>query len=432
MNQSFLDTIKKAHFVGIGGIGVSAIARMMLLRGVSVSGSDRGPSLVTEGLEKLGTSIYFGHEAKHVPGDTSLVVYSPAVPSENPELVKAHELGVETLSYPEMLGKISLGMCTVAVSGTHGKTTTTAMIAEVLTRAGKSPTVIVGSLLKSGSNFIHGDSDIFVVEACEYKRSFLNLSPEILVITNIDNDHLDYYKDIDDIISAFHELAMKIPATGYVVADLRNEPTVRALEGIQATVVDYSKILEQQTLALSVSGEHNQRNARAALAVGQVLGLETKEVLDLLPYFQGTWRRQEFKGETEAGVIVYDDYAHHPTEIRATLQGFRAKFPEGNIRVVFQPHLYSRTKLLLHEFAESFSDASEVIVAPIYAAREEPDPSITPEILSTEIKSHGVATQTLGEFFAIETYLRTTSKKGDIILTMGAGDVHKVGEALLV
>lgn len=430
MNEQ-LAQLSKVHFVGIGGIGVSAVARMMLLRGVSVSGSDRGPSLVTEGLERLGAQIFFSHQGDYVSRDTSLVVYSPAVPTDNPELVRARELGVRALTYPEMLGELSRDMRTIAVSGTHGKTTTTAMITEVLTGAGKSPTVIVGSLLKSGSNFIPGDSNLFVVEACEYRRSFLNLSPEILVITNIDNDHLDYYKDLDDIISAFHELAMKVPAHGFVIADLSIEAVRKALEGVSAQIVDYPQIEREHTLALSVSGEHNQRNARAALAVAQVLGVETSRALELLPKFQGTWRRQEFKGETEEGVIIYDDYAHHPTEIRATLQGFRAKFPEGNIRVVFQPHLYSRTKLLLHEFAQSFRDASEVIVAPIYAAREEPDPSISPEILASAICGHNPNASTLSDFFAIETYLRTTGQKGDVVLTMGAGDVHKIGEALL-
>ncbi len=440
MDEKFLKNIKKAHFIGIGGIGVSAVARMMLLRGASVSGSDRSASVITDRLASFGAHIVIEHNAKNLPDGADIVVYSPAVPESNHELALALERGIPTYSYPEMLGEISRGMRTIAVSGTHGKTTTTAMIAEILISAQKSPTVIVGSLLKSGTNFVHGESDIFVVEACEYKRSFLNLSPEILVITNIDNDHLDYYKDIADIQSAFHELAMKVSATGFIVADMSNENTLQALAGVSATIVDYSLggSLGGPTakLKLLVHGEHNIKNAKAALAVAWLLEVEESTALEALAGFQGTWRRQELKGETTDGAIVYDDYAHHPTEIRATLQGFRAKFPTERIRVVFQPHLYSRTKLLLSEFSESFVDANEVIVAPIYAARETPDPEVSAEILAQAIADHqkvaGLRVWAMSDFLAIETYLRDTIQKGDIIITMGAGDVNKVGEALLV
>jgi len=214
MNEDFLKNIHAVHFVGIGGIGVSAVARLMLARGVSVVGSDRDHSLITEKLMADGAMIFIGHDAVQVSAQCDLLVYSPAISRDNPELLIAREKGVQVLSYPEALGMISRGMRTVAVAGTHGKTTTTAMIAEVLVGASKNPTVIVGSLLKSGTNFIAGTSDIFIVEACEYKRSFLNLSPEILVITNIDNDHLDYYGSIEGVQKAFAELVEKIPAHG--------------------------------------------------------------------------------------------------------------------------------------------------------------------------------------------------------------------------
>ncbi len=435
MNQKFFDSIHTVHFVGIGGIGVSAVARLMLSRGVLVTGSDRDSSLITEKLRESGATIFIGHDARHVPDDCDLVVYSPAVSVTNPELRLARKKGIATHSYPEVLGMISRGMRTVAVSGTHGKTTTTAMIAEVLIAAQKSPTVIVGSLLKSGTNFVHGGSDIFVVEACEYKRSFLNLSPEILVITNIDNDHLDYYKDISDIQSAFRELAIKVPAGGFIIADMSDENTKNALVGVKATVIDYSLRSSTPKLELSVLGEHNMRNAKAALVVAQVLGVLKEDAVVALNRFQGTWRRMEFNGVMASGAIVYDDYAHHPTEIKATLQGFRAKFSDARILVVFQPHLYSRTKLLLNDFAGSFTDANEVIVAPIYAARETPDPEISAEILAQAIADHqkvaGLRVWAMSDFPAIETYLRDTAQKGDIIITMGAGDIFKVGEALL-
>jgi len=433
MNQAFLDNIHTAHFIGIGGIGVSAVARMMLERGVKVTGSDRAPSLVTEKLEAQGTHIFFGHDAAHVPEAIDVVVYSPAVSDENPELRVARERGVPTYSYPEALGQISRGMRTVAVAGTHGKTTTTAMIAEVLVGADVSPTVIVGSLLKkTGSNFIAGTSDIFVVEACEYKRSFLNLSPEILVITNIDNDHLDYYGSMEGIQQAFTEMVMKVPASGAIVCDPSDSRVAPVLAKAEARIVDYTK--ENLNIQLAVSGEHNIKNGKAALVVARLLGVEEGKAMNLLARFEGTWRRQELKGVTASGALVYDDYAHHPTEIKATLQGFRAKYPDGNIRVVFQPHLYSRTKLLLNDFAQSFDDANEVIVAPIYAAREANDPTITAEILAQRIvdeqKTLNLRVWEMLDFLAIETYLRDTAQKGDIIITMGAGDIFKVGEVL--
>lgn len=434
MNEEFLKNIHVAHFIGIGGIGVSAVARLMLSRGVSVSGSDLALASIIEKLESDGAMVFVGHDGKNVPTECDLVVYSPAVKVDNPELLVAQERGVQTLSYPEALGMISQGMRTVAVAGTHGKTTTTAMIAEVLVGAQLIPTVIVGSLLKSsGSNFIAGKSDIFVVEACEYKRSFLNLSPEILVVTNIDNDHLDYYGSIEGIQQAFAEMVAKVPSTGAIVCDPSDALVAPVLTKAVARVIDYTK--ENISVPLAVSGEHNIKNAKAALAVARLYGVEEMEAETLLAKFEGTWRRMENKGVTASGALVYDDYAHHPTEIKATLQGFRAKYPEGRIRVVFQPHLYSRTKLLLNDFAQSFSDADEVMVAPIYAAREANDPTITAEILAQcivdEQKAPGLRVWAMLDFLAIETYLRDTAGKGDIIITMGAGDIFKIGESLL-
>lgn len=435
MNENFLKNIHSAHFIGIGGIGVSAVARLMLLRGVAVSGSDRDRSLITEKLESEGSKIFIGHDAKYVPANCELVVYSPAVANDNPELMIARERGIQTLSYPEVLGMISRGMRTIAVAGTHGKTTTTAMIAGVLVGAQVNPTVIVGSLLKSGTNFIAGTSNIFVVEACEYKRSFLQLSPEILVITNIDNDHLDYYGTIEGVQKAFAELVEKVPANGVIVCDPNDPRVAPTLAKAVARIVDYSLGIPTPKLELAVPGEHNKKNAKAALAVAQIVGVESREAENLLSQFQGTWRRMEYKGKTNKGALVYDDYAHHPTEIKATLQGFRAKYPSSTIRVVFQPHLYSRTKLLLNDFAQSFNDADEVIVAPIYAAREANDPTISAEILAQHIvdeqKVPRPRTWAMLDFITIENYLRETETANDIVVTMGAGDVFKVGELFL-
>lgn len=285
----------------------------------------------------------------------------------------------------------------------------------------------MGSILKKwGDNFVAGESDIFIVEACEYKRSFLCLSPEVLVITNIDNDHLDYYGTIEGVQKAFQELVEKVPVSGVIVCDPHDPCVAPVLVNARARIIDYTK--ENITIPLSVSGEHNIKNAKVALAVAQVFGIAGEVANRVLGDFQGTWRRMEFNGKTKGGVLVYDDYAHHPTEVRASLQGFRSKYPTNHICVVFQPHLYSRTKLLFNEFTQSFGDANEVIVAPIYAAREANDPEISAEILVQKISEHHLSARVGGDFSSIETYLRETLVAGDVVVTMGAGDVFKIGE----
>lgn len=430
MNEEFLKNIHSAHFTGIGGIGVSALARLMLARSVVVSGSDRERSLITEKLEEEGAKIFTGHDVVNVPEVCDILIYSPAINKDNPELVIAEGRGIQTLSYPEALGIISKGMRTIAVSGTHGKTTTTAMVSEILTGAKLSPTVIVGSILKkSGSNFVLGTSNIFVVEACEYQRSFMNLTPEVLVITNIDNDHLDYYGTIEGVQKAFAEFAGKVPATGTIVCDPNDSFVAPILAKVSARVVDYTK--ENIIVPLQVAGEHNKKNAKAAIAVAKILGVDGIEAMRLLALFSGTWRRMEHKGETKNGALIYDDYAHHPTEIKATLQGFRAKYFKWRIVVVYQPHLYSRTKTLLNDFAQSFSDADEVIVAPIYAAREAVDLEINSDILAEAIRAHNPNVHAGANFSEIENYLRDTVTPNDLVITMGAGNIFKVGESLL-
>ncbi|KKU81554.1 MAG: UDP-N-acetylmuramate-L-alanine ligase [Parcubacteria group bacterium GW2011_GWA1_47_8] len=432
MNKIFLDRIHSIHFIGIGGIGVSAIARMMLLRDVRVSGSDKALSVVTDRLVSLGARIFVGHEVKNLPDDPDAVVYSPAVPTDNSELVVARERGIPIYSYPEILGEISRGMHTIAVAGTHGKTTTTAMLADVFIEAKKSPTVIVGSMLKKwGDNFVAGESNIFIVEACEYKRSFLHLSPEVLVITNIDNDHLDYYGTIEGVQKAFQELVEKVPATGVIVCDPNDPRVAPVLTKAVAHIVDYQLGGGASKLRLQVAGEHNIKNAKAALAVAHVFGIMDETSARALGGFQGTWRRMEFVGRMANGAQVYDDYAHHPTEVRATLQGIRAKHPDERIRVVFEPHLYSRVKFFQDDFARGFGDADEVIIAPIYAGREEVDPLVTKEILAEVIGRIHPHAHVEGDFVAIETYLRTTAQKDDIIVLMGAGDVYKLAPRLL-
>lgn len=441
-----LDKIKSVHFIGIGGIGVSALARMMLERGKKVSGSDTGTSRITEELQKLGAKVFVGHKDNNISKNTDLVIYTIAITDENPEFKFAKKNKIRAVSYPEFLGIISKDYFTIAVSGTHGKTTTTAMVSDVLWNEGVNPTVIVGSLLKKGgSNFIKGEfptyifgeewkNGVLVVEACEYRRSFINLHPQILIITNIDNDHLDYYKNLADIISAFNEIAKKVPESGVVIANLNDENIKKALKGVKAQVVDYS-LSNISDLNLSVGGKHNIENAKVVLALAGILRADMEKAKEALSDFSGTWRRFEYKGQTKNGAIVYDDYGHHPTEIKATLQGAREKFPDRKIIVVFQPHLYSRTKILLKDFAGAFGDVDKVILAPIYAAREKFDASVNSEMIVQKvnlgINSKKDIALALPNFSEIEDYLRENLEGGEVLITMGAGDIHKVGEALI-
>ena len=441
MKNVDLSKIKKAHFGGVGGIGVSAIARMMLVEGKIVSGSDVSDSAIIDELRKLGAKIFIGHSADNVADDVDLLVYTPAVTTDNPELKKAAELGIPTLSYPEMLGLISKDKHTIAVSGAHGKTTTTAMIAKILVDAGLDPTVIVGSLLKDsnpptlgatarrGSNFVAGKSEYFAVEACEYKKSFLNLNPKIIVITNIDNDHLDYYGNLENIKKAFGEFAAKLPKEGYLVCDQNDENLKDIIKEAKFKIIDYTKV--NNNFSLKIPGEHNIKNAQAAMAVAEILGVDSKKSENSLESFEGTWRRFEFKGETKNGILVYDDYGHHPTEIKATLKGAREFFGGKKIWCVFQPHLYSRTKLLLDDFGKSFGDVDEIILADIYAAREPKDEGINSKILAEEITKNGGKARYMESFDKIIGFLIENAKKGDVIITIGAGDVFKIGEDLL-
>lgn len=431
MQKADISEVNKPFFLGIGGIGISAIARMFLLEGKKVQGSDMNDSEIIGELRKAGAEIRIGQSADLVPNDTDLVVYTIAIKKYNPELLKEiAKRGVPMVSYPEMLGMISKSKYTIAISGTHGKTTTTAMIAKILMDAGFDPTVIVGSLLKeSHSNFIAGKGKYLVVEACEYERSFLNIHPTIAVITNIDNDHLDYYKDISEITKAFSEFIARIPKNGYAILNDQDKNSAKATGKFSGKSVDYGEFRED--FHLKIPGRHNKENAAAALAVSHVLGIDKKKAMKSLEEFAGTWRRFEYKGKTEDGIIVYDDYGHHPTEIRATLSGARELYPKEKITVVFQPHLYSRTKLLLEDFARAFHDADRVIVLPIYAAREENDPSVSSEVLAEKIKKNSVEAVPAADFTSAEKSLRGLLKAGEILITLGAGEANKVGDALI-
>ena len=452
MKNIDLSKIKKTHFVGIGGIGVSAIARMMLAEGKIVGGSDTSDSAIIDELRKIGAKIFIGHSADNIAYDIDLIIHTPAAIADNPELKKAAKLNIPILSYPEILGLISKNKYIIAVSGTHGKTTTTAMIAKIAVDGGLNPTVIIGSLFKnSGSNLIlpksnykAGNKNIFIVEACEYKRSFLNLEPNILIITNIEEDHLDYYKNLSDIQSAFTELASKLGPDDFLVCNPNDKNLASVVKSAKCKVIDYSLVslgllrnsFSKLTIPkLKVFGRHNIENAKAAFAVSEILKIKKEKILKSLSEFEAVWRRFEYKGKMKNRAKIYDDYAHHPTEIRAALSAARLKFPDQKIITVFQPHLYSRTKLLFNDFVKSFTDADKIIITPIYAAREEEDKSINSRILADEINKNGnkdgIKAKFCQDFNEIEKYLRQNTKKDDIIITMGAGDIYKVGENLI-
>lgn len=425
MNMRLRD-YKKVHCVGIGGIGLSAIARYCASTGATVSGSDGSHSKIVEDLRNEGITVYIGHDAVQVPDDCDLVIHTIAVGDANPEVAEAKHRRVAVMTYPEALGLLTTEYVTIAVCGTHGKTTTTAMIASMLSAAGKKPTVIVGSLLSEhGTNFMKGDSEYLVVEACEYKRSFLNLNPTHIIVTNIDEDHMDYYKDMSDIESAFQSFAGKISATGYLVT---HEEVALVTQGkhVDADAID------KDGIELSVLGIHNKKNAQLALALGLELGLDEEKARDGLKAFTGTWRRLEYKGKTAAGARIYDDYGHHPTEIAATMPALRDEYPKGKhkIHVFFQPHLYSRTKLFLNEFASSLKEADSVYALPIYAAREEHDPSITHEMLVNQLSLLGVDAHPLGHLDEMQSRIESIIDDEAIVLNIGAGDAYTVLDKL--
>jgi len=397
---------KKYHFIGIGGIGVSAIARMLFLRGKEITGSDSGQSEITDDLEKLGIKVFIGQKAENIGDGTEAVIYSVAIEENNPEILEARKRDLACLSYPQALGELSREMFTIAISGTHGKTTTTAMLSHILKKAGFDPTVVIGSkIIGENTNFLAGKSKYLIVEACEYRRSFLNLHPSVLVITNIEADHMDYYKNLDDVKSAFSELEQKVPKDGFVIKES-----------------DYKKV--KTDFDLLTPGKHNILNAQAAIKTAEIVGIPQEKSKEFLKDFKGTWRRLEYKGGKD-GNIFYDDYAHHPTEITASLSALREKYPDHELICVFEPHQQCRTKLFFDDFIEALKLADKAFITPIFITRETDDGITTNKILSDAINKFVPA-------FAVENpeKLKTllqkiNSKKSLCIVFMGAGNIYK-------
>jgi len=431
MNIQDYKKFNKIYFIGIGGIGISAIARMLILEGKEVIGSDISMSEVTDELIKAGARIEKGQSLELIPKDADLIIYTAAIEVADPELLMGiKNLSIPSLSYSQALGIYSKNKKTIAISGTHGKTTTTAMLAKVLLDAKTEPNVIVGSLLtETKTNYVAGKGEYLVVEADEYRRSFLSLHPYILLINNIDADHLDYYKDLADVQSAFRELALRVPKDGAVVCNLKNKNVVPVVQGIDVPIYDYSEV-SVSDLKLPFPGEHNRDNARATLCIVKILGIDEVVAKKALEDFRGTWRRFEYKGKTVNGTLVYDDYAHNSQKVQAVIQGAREMYPDKKIIIAFQPHLFSRTKSFLNEFAEALSGADEVVLLPIYPAREAFDSTISSAMIAEKITSAG-KTKVVKDASEAEEYLRNNSKDGDVILVVGAGDIYKIANNLI-
>ncbi|OGJ59538.1 hypothetical protein A3D11_00215 [Candidatus Peribacteria bacterium RIFCSPHIGHO2_02_FULL_49_16] len=424
----------RIYMIGIGGIGMSALAQLYVSEGHSVSGSDREVSPTTGLLKKKDVRVFIGQRAENVPADAELVVYSDAVWEDNVERMRVKGLGMREISYFEALGEVTRGRFTIAITGTHGKTTTTALVAKILKDAGKNPTAIVGSIVPEfGSNFLQGSRDLFVVEACEYKDHVLKLSPNVLVLTNAEWDHTDWFPSLAAEQEMFGKAAAALPKDGAFVTNPDDPNVAPIVEKAKCKVVDYTK---EEVPELQLVGEFNKMNARAAVAAARAAFPDISDAMmhHSVADFKGTWRRFEMKGKTKEGAIVIDDYAHHPTAIRETLKATREKFPDKTLVVAFHPHLYSRTRDLMEEFAHAFSGADEVIIAPIYAAREEPIEGITARVLAEKITAAGVPARGADSLPEVESFLRSSllaHPSSLVILTMGAGDIYKIANTLV-
>jgi UDP-N-acetylmuramate--alanine ligase len=437
------DQIRAIHFVGIGGIGMSGIAEILAEAGVSVSGCDLRRSATTEILAGRGIDVAIGHDPSHLEG-VDLVVVTAAVKGVNEEIEEARRRGIRVLRRSEILGEMVNAKRGVGISGTHGKTTTSAMIAQILAEAGLDPTILVGGMMGNfGTNARVGKGDYFVVEADEYDRTFHQLRPHVAVVTNIEADHLEYYGTLDAIVEAFGGFLRNVREGGVVIGCADDPIVAKLLGSSKQRVVRYglddAKNLEFHDrgssfevdgagfFKLFVPGEHNVRNALAAIAVGRELGIAPETISGALAKFLGVDRRFQILGDY-AGAIIVDDYAHHPTEIRATLSAARRGYPDRRIVALFQPHLYSRTRDFARDFAEALRGADVAIVAPIYAAREKPIEGISARMISDFAREIEFLDRGNNEIF---NEMRRRLKPNDIFITMGAGDVHEVAEMLV-
>lgn len=422
----------KIYCSGIGGIGLSAYAAHQLERGHEVYGSDKSESLTLEQLRTQGAHIFLEQDGSHVPSDCDLFVYSEAVPADSPERIRAREFGIPMQSYFHALGELTQDFFVIAVCGTHGKSSTTGMISKMLIDAGKDPSVVIGTRMKEldGKNWRKGASNLFVVEACEYRKSFHYLSPDIVVMTTVDGDHFDAFASLEEYQAAFVTFLKRLPQDGPVVLHAQDADCLAVGVAAERTIIDADI---QEDVAVGVPGAHMRQNAKLALAVGEHLGIQRELLAQSLQGFRGTWRRMEPKGEMSSGAIVIDDYAHHPVEIRATLQAMREQYPQRKIICVFQPHTHDRTLKLYEAFTQAFSDADLVVIPNVYVARKD----IETATVDMAHFVHDIARNSAVDCIdgrglqETATFLQDRTAKGDVIITMGAGDIAGL-PALLV
>ena len=446
------------YFIGIGGISMSGLAEVLMKEGFTVSGSDSKESPLTDHLSSLGAVIFYDQSISHIPQGTDVVVYTAAIHPEHPEIVDATKRNIPLLTRAELLGQLMRNYKTaINIAGTHGKTTTTSMVTEILLAANTDPTISVGGILPTiGGNIRVGGSNLFVTEACEYTNSFLSFYPTMEVILNIEADHLDFFKDIDDIRHSFRLFMEKLPKDGILVinGDIHNlSELINGLDceiitvghgescDYRASNISYNEFAQASFdvtdasnttlghIQLSVPGEHNVYNALAAVALSKKLNLSMDAIVSGLLNFHGTQRRFEKKGVVN-GITIIDDYAHHPQEITATLTAAK-KYPHKKIWCIFQPHTYTRTKALLTDFAKALSLADEVVLAKIYPARETDDLGISSDNIRVLLEQAGTSAHYFETFEEIEKFILQHAASGDLVITMGAGDVVKIGEDLI-
>ncbi|MCI8782656.1 MAG: UDP-N-acetylmuramate--L-alanine ligase [Dorea sp.] len=445
------------HFIGIGGISMSGLAEILLKEDFRISGSDNKESALTDHLTNLGATIFYGQKASNIIPGIDVVVYTAAIHDDNEEYQEAVNQGLPMLSRAELLGQLMTNYNTsVAVAGTHGKTTTTSMLSHILLSGEKDPTISVGGILKAiGGNIRVGGPEVFVTEACEYTNSFLHFFPKIGIILNIDADHLDFFKDLDDIRRSFCKFAGLIPANGTLIINGEIPNLSEITDGLECRIITYGNdpafdysaarishdelgeasfdlVRHGETIdriSLSVSGDHNVSNALASIAAADLLDVSLAAMKDGLKDFHGTDRRFEYKGEVH-GITVIDDYAHHPTEINASLTAAR-NYPHREIWCIFQPHTYTRTKMLFQEFVDALSHTDHIILAEIYAARETDTLGISSKDIADALNRRGCDAYYFPTFNEIQDFCMEKCQKGDLLITMGAGDVVNIGEALL-
>ena len=458
MKLDLKNGFKSVYFIGIGGVSMSGLAQILNQEGKNVSGSDMKESDATNKLKSLGIKVNIGHKAKNITDGIELVVYTAAVKEDNPELLEAEKKGILCVERAVLLGNIMDNYNkSIAVAGTHGKTTTSSMLSEIMLQAGKNPTITIGGNLSTiGGNINVGSNEYFVAEACEYHDSFLQFYPYTAVILNVEAEHLDYFKDINQIRNSFHTFASNVPENGYVVINADDSGKDIITKDLKCSVVTfglnkdtadwYPENISHSQLGgacfdayykgklmgrveLNVPGDHNILNALAACAASVCTGVDMQDIISGLKNYTGVDRRFQYKGEFN-GATVVDDYAHHPSEIKATLAAAK-NVKHNRIICLFQPHTYTRAYTLLSDFGKAFYNADKVILADIYAAREKDTGLINSQTVADEINKNSNNAVYGGSFENIEKMVRQDTQEGDLIITMGAGDIYKIGENLI-